>query len=100
MVVGFGPVGAALCCLLGSYGVRTFAVDAATEIFPKPRAIALDHEALRILQLCGLTSDCFPRVVIPVVRMHSPFNGEFARMNTAGTLDEHPKLVTFHQPDL
>ena len=50
LIVGFGPVGATIANLLGSYGVRTLVVDKATEIFMAPRAIALDNEALRILQ--------------------------------------------------
>ena len=32
--------------------------------------------------------------------MHCPYLGEFGRANTSGTLDGHPKLVTFYQPDL
>jgi 3-(3-hydroxy-phenyl)propionate hydroxylase len=76
------------------------AIDKATEIFPKPRAISLDNEALRVLQLAGLPEGAFDTVAIPEVRMHSPALGLFARMRTAGCIDGHPKLVTFHQPDL
>jgi 3-(3-hydroxy-phenyl)propionate hydroxylase len=32
--------------------------------------------------------------------MHSPLFGKYARANTAGTIDCHPRLVTFYQPDL
>ncbi|MDF5931815.1 hypothetical protein P4105_27525 [Pseudomonas aeruginosa] len=32
--------------------------------------------------------------------MHCPMVGQFGRANTAGSLDGHPKLVTFYQPDL
>ena len=100
VVVGFGPVGATIANLLGQYGVRTLVVDRATDILMMPRAIALDNEALRILQLAGLSADAFDTVAIPYVRMHSPYIGEFAQLNTAGSLDGHPKLVTFYQPDL
>jgi len=100
LVVGLGPVGAALSCLLGLHGVRTLVVDRATEILTHPRAIALDHEALRILQLAGLGEGSFSTVPIPVVRLHSPYFREFGQMNTAGRVDGHPKLVTFHQPEL
>jgi len=100
VVVGFGPVGATIANLLGQYGVRTLVVDGATDILMMPRAIALDNEALRILQLAGLSADAFDTVAIPCVRMHSPYIGEFAQLNTAGALDGHPKLVTFYQPDL
>ena len=71
-MVGYGPVGATIANLLGRYGVRVLAVDKATEIFMAPRAIALDNEALRILQLAGLEDGDFDKVAIPYVRMLSP----------------------------
>ncbi|MBC7171881.1 MAG: FAD-dependent monooxygenase, partial [Polyangiaceae bacterium] len=100
LVVGYGPVGAALACLLGGYGVRTLVIDKSADIFMAPRAIALDNEALRILQMVGLEDDAFQKIPIPHVRMRCPHVGEFARVNTSGTLDGHPKLVTFYQPEL
>ncbi|RBP18369.1 3-(3-hydroxy-phenyl)propionate hydroxylase [Roseiarcus fermentans] len=100
LVVGYGPVGAAIANLLGRYGVRVLAVDKAQEIFMAPRAIALDNEALRILQLAGLEDGDFQTVAIPQVRMLSPRLGEFGRLNTLGPLDGHPRLVTFYQPEL
>jgi 3-(3-hydroxy-phenyl)propionate hydroxylase len=100
LVVGYGPVGAALAALLGRYGVRTLVVDKSRDIFAAPRAIALDNEALRILQLVGLPEHTWERVVIPYVRMRCPLVGDFGRVNTTGTLDGHPKLVTFYQPEL
>ncbi len=100
LLVGLGPVGAALANLLGRYGVRVLAIDRATEVFAKPRAIALDNEALRILQLIGLQEEDFPKVVIPQVKYHSPLFGCFARIDTARMIDGHPMLVTFCQPQL
>lgn len=100
LVVGLGPVGATLANILGRHGVRTLVIDRADDILPMPRAIALDNEALRILQLAGLAETDFDRVAIPQVRLHSPRFGEFARMDTLGAIDGHPKLVTFYQPDL
>ncbi|AXQ27729.1 bifunctional 3-(3-hydroxy-phenyl)propionate/3-hydroxycinnamic acid hydroxylase [Solimonas sp. K1W22B-7] len=100
LVVGYGPVGAAIGCLLGRQGVRTLIVDKASDILTQPRAIALDNEALRILQMVGLDEQAFERVAIPEVRMHSPLLGQFGRVNSAGSIDGHPKLVTFFQPEL
>ena len=34
------------------------------------------------------------------MRYLSPYAGEFARINSCGSLDGHPKLVTFYQPEL
>lgn len=100
LVVGYGPVGAAIVNLLGRHGVRVLAVDKDKEIFMAPRAIALDNEALRILQLAGLEDGDFDKVAIPYVRMLSPQLGEFGRINTLGHIDGHPKLVMFYQPEL
>ena len=100
LVVGYGPVGATIVNLLGRYGVSTLVVDRDEEIFMAPRAIALDNEALRILQLAGLEDGDFEKVAIPYVRMLSPQLGEFGRINTLGQIDGHPKLVTFYQPEL
>lgn len=100
LVVGLGPVGAALAALLGRHGVRVLAIDKASEIFTKPRAIALDNEALRILQGIGVRDGEFATVAIPQVQYHSPLFGRFARIGTAGIVDGHPMLVTFYQPEL
>ncbi|RJP69342.1 MAG: bifunctional 3-(3-hydroxy-phenyl)propionate/3-hydroxycinnamic acid hydroxylase [Comamonadaceae bacterium] len=100
LLVGLGPVGAALANLLGRYGVRVLAIDKATAIFEKPRAIALDNEALRILQLAGVRDGEFETVAIPEVQYRSPLFGRFARINSAGIIDGHPALVTFYQPEL
>lgn len=100
LVVGLGPVGAMVAHLLAREGVSVMAIDKAPDIYMAPRAIALDNEALRILQLAGIGESDFETVAIPHVRMHSPWLGEFGRVNTLGSLDGHPKLVTFYQPDL
>jgi 3-(3-hydroxy-phenyl)propionate hydroxylase len=100
LIVGLGPVGAALANLLGRYGVRVVAIDRSTEVFTKPRAIALDNEALRILQWVGVRDGEFSTVAIPQVQYHSPLFGRFARINSAGIVDGHPMLVTFYQPEL
>ncbi|MCD2175507.1 bifunctional 3-(3-hydroxy-phenyl)propionate/3-hydroxycinnamic acid hydroxylase [Rhizobium sp. C4] len=100
LIVGLGPVGAVMANLLGRHGVKTLVIDKAAEIFKAPRAIALDNEALRILQLAGLAEDAFDTIAIPFVRMRCPIVGDFARINTLGTIDGFPKQVTFYQPQL
>lgn len=100
LIVGMGPVGAALAQLLSRYGTRTLVIDKARDVFLAPRAIALDNEALRVLQMCGLEEDAFDKVAIPEVRMRSPLFGQYSRAVTAGSIDGHPRLVTFFQPQL
>ncbi|MFM0671101.1 bifunctional 3-(3-hydroxy-phenyl)propionate/3-hydroxycinnamic acid hydroxylase [Paraburkholderia sediminicola] len=100
LLVGCGPVGATIANLLARHGVNVMVVDRSTEVFMAPRAIALDNEALRILQLAGVAESDFETIAIPYVRMRSPMLGLFGRVNSLGSLDGHPKLVTFYQPDL
>ena len=52
--MGYGPVGAIFANLLANYGLKIAVVERAADIYDKPRAIALDHEALRVFQACGL----------------------------------------------
>jgi fatty-acyl-CoA synthase len=63
-----GSVGATAANLLGRYGIRTLAIEKATEIFTAPRAIALDNEALRILQMAGLEEGHSKRWPLPKCR--------------------------------
>lgn len=100
LVVGHGPVGAALSCFLGQMGIDTLIIDKASGILDMPRAIALDNEALRILQQAGLSEDAFAKHPIQEVLMRSPYASLFGKACTKGGIDGHPKLVTFYQPDL
>ncbi|MNK96804.1 3-(3-hydroxy-phenyl)propionate/3-hydroxycinnamic acid hydroxylase [compost metagenome] len=54
VIVGFGPTGATLANLLAGRGHRVAIVDKSADIYPLPRAITADHEALRVFQECGL----------------------------------------------
>jgi len=100
LIIGAGPVGMAAANLLASHGINGILVDRAEQIFEQPRAIALDNEALRILQWAGLDEHSFQRMGIGSVLFKSPLFGEIARINAAGVIDCHPKLVTFFQPEL
>jgi 3-(3-hydroxy-phenyl)propionate hydroxylase len=63
-IVGYGPVGAIFANLLASNGLRIAVVERAAGIYDKPRAITLDHEALRVFQACGL-ADVMERAIAP-----------------------------------
>ena len=100
VIIGYGPVGAALATYLGKLGVNALVVDKAADILRMPRAIALDNEALRVLLQIGLEDGSFEKIIIPKVKMKCPYLGEFAEINTSGKFDQLPKLVTFYQPEL
>ncbi len=56
-VVGLGPTGCVAASLLGQAGLRVLVIDKAEDIYPKPRAIALDHEIMRIFQQLGIAEE-------------------------------------------
>jgi 3-(3-hydroxy-phenyl)propionate hydroxylase len=59
-IVGFGPSGAVAAALLGQAGHRVCVCDRATAVYPKPRAIALDHEIMRVFQQLALADAIAP----------------------------------------
>lgn len=56
-IVGFGPTGAVAASMLGRVGIKTLVVDRSTTIYDKPRAIALDHEIMRVFQELGIVDE-------------------------------------------
>jgi len=59
-IVGFGPSGAAAAALLGQAGHSVYVCDRLTAVYDKPRAIALDHEILRLFQQLGMADAVLP----------------------------------------
>ena len=62
VVVGFGPSGAVATGLLGKRGIRTLAIDRLLTVYDKPRAIAMDHEILQLLDNLGVADRILPHV--------------------------------------
>jgi 3-(3-hydroxy-phenyl)propionate hydroxylase len=101
-IVGYGPVGAILANLLANYGLKIAVVERAAGIYDKPRAITLDHEALRVFQACGL-ADVMEQAIAPHNGSHYlGVDGEVIKM-----FDPMPRPyplgwipnATFVQPD-
>jgi 3-(3-hydroxy-phenyl)propionate hydroxylase len=59
-VVGFGPAGAVAACWLGQAGIRTLVLDKSRRILDIPRAVAIDHEILRVFQNLGVVEKILP----------------------------------------
>jgi 3-(3-hydroxy-phenyl)propionate hydroxylase len=59
-VIGFGPCGAVAATLLGQAGFQVLAIDRTREVYDKPRAIAIDHEILRMFDGMGLAEAVLP----------------------------------------
>lgn len=61
-IVGFGPSGAVAASLLGQAGLKTYVCDKSSTVYDKPRAIALDHEIMRVFQQIGVAEDVLPHI--------------------------------------
>jgi 3-(3-hydroxy-phenyl)propionate hydroxylase len=59
-IVGFGPAGAIAAGLLGQSGVTVFVCDQLRGIHEIPRALAIDHEVLRVFQELGVLDRVAP----------------------------------------
>lgn len=59
-IIGFGPTGAIAAGLLAAAGHSVVVVDRLTDIYDKPRAIALDHEIMRVFQNMGIVDKVLP----------------------------------------
>jgi 3-(3-hydroxy-phenyl)propionate hydroxylase len=75
-VVGFGPAGAVAAALLGQQGLRVYACDKLPGVYEIPRAIALDHEIMRVFQQLGVVDAIAPHMravhAVGVLRRRRP----------------------------
>lgn len=79
VVVGFGPSGAFAANLLGQAGLRTLVIDRAREIYPLPRAIALDHEIMRLFDNIGVAADVLVHTAPFTASQHFGAEGQLIR---------------------
>jgi len=59
-IIGFGPTGAVAAALLGQAGLRVHVCDLREDVHDRPRAVALDHEILRVLDEIGVLAQVEP----------------------------------------
>jgi len=62
IIAGLGPTGATLAGLLGQSGLSVAVFDRLPDLYPLPRAIGLDQEAMRIVQELGLGDRMAPHI--------------------------------------
>lgn len=53
LVIGLGPVGAVFAALCAKQGLSVLVIERDTEIYKQPRAIVIDYEVMRQLNLIG-----------------------------------------------
>ena len=54
VIVGLGPTGATLANILGEYGLDVVVLEREAGVYPLPRAVHFDDEAMRVFQSIGL----------------------------------------------
>jgi 3-(3-hydroxy-phenyl)propionate hydroxylase len=78
-VVGHGPTGVVAACLLGDRNIRTLAIDRQRDVYDKPRAIAIDHEILRLLDNLGAAERVLPFIAPFPASEHFGAKGQLIR---------------------
>lgn len=103
VIVGFGPSGAVAASWLGQWGVRTLVIDKSAGIWDIPRAIALDHEIMRVFQNLGVVREIEPYTAPFPASEHYGVQGQLIRrvdiVPPPNPLGYHPTLV-FTQPEV
>ena len=79
VVVGHGPSGAIATSLLGDKGIRTLAIDRQHDVYDRPRAIAIDHEILRLLDNLGAAELVLPFIAPFPASQHFGAKGQLIR---------------------
>lgn len=59
-IVGYGPAGQVAAGLLGQQGLRVYVCERLPDVYQIPRAIALDHEIMRVFQQLGVAEAVQP----------------------------------------
>ena len=99
LVVGAGPAGLITANLLGTYGIPTVLVEAATTVNRRPRATFLDDEFFRLLDTVGLADAIRRQVLGPATYEHySPLGFLLSREEGQITTHNHPTRSAIYQP--
>ena len=102
-IVGLGPIGVTLAMLLAQNGHDVVGFDAASDVFDRPRAIGLDHEAMRIFQNLGVAERMAPFIETYRPSEYRAADGSILRRLLPAPEPfplSWPSYVTFIQPEL
>jgi 3-(3-hydroxy-phenyl)propionate hydroxylase len=84
VIVGFGPAGAVAACWLGQMGIKTLVLEKSRTIWEIPRAIALDHEIMRVFQNIGVVQRVLPHTAPFGASEHYGTDGQLIRRIDVG----------------
>lgn len=102
-IVGYGPVGQLLALKLAQAGHTAVVIERQTSLYGLPRAVGLDHEAMRILQSVGVMDALAPDICHSQTYEWRDREGEllveFPGLDRPSPSD-WPNGCSFHQPAL
>ena len=103
VIVGLGPTGATLANILAGYGLDVLVLEREESVYPLPRAVHFDDEAMRVFQSIGLAEgigrDARVNVGTKFVDRDQKLLLDWPRPQKIGPLGWYPSY-RFHQPDL
>ena len=103
VIVGAGPVGVMAALLLARRGIRSVVLERHRDVYPLPRAVAMDDEVRRILQAAGVHEEfaaaARPANGLRLLDARHRVMAEFRRDAPNGR-HGYPQTSLFDQPDL
>ena len=103
VIVGLGPTGATLANILAGYEMDVLVLEREESVYPLPRAVHFDDEAMRVFQSIGLAEgigrDARVNVGTKFVDRDQKLLLDWPRPQEIGPLGWYPSY-RFHQPDL
>ena len=101
LIVGAGPIGLTLANLLGLLGVSVRVIERSPELLGVPRAVALDDEGLRVIQMTGLLDRITPHMLMGYDHWLLGRHGQLLLQVDPDTREYgFPRRNRFHQPIL
>ena len=103
LVVGLGPVGAALAALLVQQDLSVMAIDKDADVYPQPRAAHFDHEIMRLFQQLGVADEVLRHSRVPPAYEFRNAGGEVLmrfELDGGPSPSGWPASFMFHQPGL
>jgi 3-(3-hydroxy-phenyl)propionate hydroxylase len=101
VIVGAGPTGLTLANLLGVYGVSCLLIERNVSTVHDPRAVSVDDESLRTMQMAGLVETVMSETVAGYGSHYfSPKGRCFAKVQPTEEPFGFPRRNAFRQPVL
>ncbi|GGB84531.1 3-(3-hydroxy-phenyl)propionate/3-hydroxycinnamic acid hydroxylase [Marinobacterium zhoushanense] len=101
VVVGAGPNGLTLANLLGTYGVQTVVLEKNLTTVQLPRAVSIDDESMRTMQMIGLDQEVIGQCALDYGSVYLDVKRRpFARIEPTASEYGFARRNAFIQPDL